>query len=194
MSLCRAQTSMPPKKQNRKKLDLTHLAGLTTSAAPESDKPNQELSDSSAQDSSETADEASNRLPLKSESVEQSVAKDSEATTEESATAKPEAAPSPHEDVELSDRRQEVKKPQRSEVKSSKILSSVTNTNGEVFKPGDQILAKSPWGARVPVEIKTVYQDSEGNDWAHYLPNEEQLPSGWSWLGGCTRATLLLKA
>lgn len=184
---------MPPKKQNRKKLDLTHLAGLTTSAAPESDKPNQELSDSSAQDS-ETADEASNRLPLKSESVEQSVPQDSEATTEESATAKPEAAPSPHEDVELSDRRQEVKKPQRSEVKSSKILSSVVNANGEVFKPGDQILAKSPWGARVPVEIKTVYQDSEGNDWAHYLPNEEQLPSGWSWLGGCTRATLLLKA
>jgi hypothetical protein len=184
---------MPPKKQNRKKLDLTHLAGLTASATSEQDKPNQELSDSSAQDSSETSDDASNRSPLKSD-VEQFVPQDSAATTEESATAKPEAAPSPDEDVELSDRRQEIKKPLLSEFKSSKMLSCVTNTNGEVFKPGDKILAKSPWGARVPVEIKTVYQDSEGNAWAHYLPTEEQLPSGWSWLGGCTRATLLLKA
>lgn len=189
---------MPPKKQNRKKLDLTHLAGLTSRVTPEPEKPNQELSDSSAQDSSETSDDASNRLPLKSESVEPSVPQDSEVTAEESAeesaTAQPEAEPSSHEDVDLSDRRQEIKKPLRSEFKSSKMLSSVTNADGEVFKPGDKILAKSPWGARVPVEIKTVYQDSEGNDWAHYLPNEEQLPSGWSWLGGCTRATLLLKA
>lgn len=188
--MCRAHTSMPPKKQTRKKLDLTNLAGLASSITPEPDKPHHESSDSSTQDT-QTPDDASESSSV-NENIEPSVSQDSTVTTEELA-AEPEAAHTV-EDVEPNARPQEFKKVLRSETKPLKTLSSVTNANGEVFKPGDKILAKSPWGARVTAEIKTVYQDSEGNDWVQYLPNEEQLPSGWSWLGGCSRATLLLKA
>jgi len=73
-------------------------------------------------------------------------------------------------------------------------LESTTNASDEVFKPGDKIRVKAPWGDSAIAEIVTLYQDSSGSNWAYYIPFEPSLPPNWSWLGGCTRASLLVKS
>jgi len=73
-------------------------------------------------------------------------------------------------------------------------LESTTNTSDEIFRPGDKIRVKAPWGDSAIAEIVTLYQDSSGSNWAYYIPFEPSLPPNWSWLGGCTRASLLVKS
>jgi len=86
------------------------------------------------------------------------------------------------------------KKPQSSQSKDLKTLESVTNAAGEVFKAEDRIQVEAPWRDSAVAEIVTLYQDLSGGDWASYLPIEPSPPTNWSWLGGCTRASLLVKS
>lgn len=70
-------------------------------------------------------------------------------------------------------------------------LASTTNAAGEVFKVGDQILAKAPWGERALAEIVMIYEGSDGT-WVEYKPIE-QLLEGWSWERGIVMAAQLGK-
>lgn len=106
--------------------------------------------------------------------------------------AQEEPAPTPVEEAPT-DSRQWERRPQRPQVKPLKTLAQATNEAAEVFKPGDKIQAKAPWGTIAIAEITTLYEDESGNAWAQYIP-AEPLPDKWSWLGGCTRAVLLKKA
>ena len=85
------------------------------------------------------------------------------------------------------------KKPQSSQSKDLKTLESVTNAAGEVFETGDRIQVEAPWGDSAVAEIVTLYQDLSSGDWASYIPFETSPPNNWSWLGGCSRASLLVK-
>lgn len=73
-------------------------------------------------------------------------------------------------------------------------LESTTNASNEIFRPGDKIWVKAPWGDIAIAEIVTLYQDLAGKNWAYYVPFEPILPPDWGWLGGCTQASLLVKS
>lgn len=79
-------------------------------------------------------------------------------------------------------------KPRKSSSKLDKILEAA-NANGEIFKPGDKIMVRSPWCSQVEVEITGFYRGANGSIFAQFVP-EESLPN-WSWEKGCIRAELL---
>lgn len=81
-----------------------------------------------------------------------------------------------------------------SQSNSLKMLESTTNASNEIFRPGDKIRVKAPWGDIAIAEIVTLYQDLAGNNWAYYVPFEPLLPPDWGWLGGCIQASLLVKS
>lgn len=83
-------------------------------------------------------------------------------------------------------------RPKRAEVKPLQVLDNATNQAGEVFNVGDKIQVTSPWGGPAIAEITAFYQDTKGNAWARYIPNESR--EGWDWLDGCILAVLLEKA
>lgn len=173
---------MPSKKKNHKKLDLSHLSSIQPSVSPLADKPVEEQPEApaptppaSVEDPTPIQEEPAPKL----ETVEES-------PQEVPAPALVEEAPTDNE------RRYETKKPQRSLSKPLKTLQSATNGAGEVFNLGDKILPKAPWGTRALAEITAIYEDNQGDAWVQYLPVEE-VPDGWSWLGGVTRAELLIK-
>ena len=120
-----------------------------------------------------------------------SIAPDTSAQVSNEATADEEQAPV-SEAAAAVDRRQFDRIPKRSEFKPVPVLESASNTDSEIFNQGDTILVKAPWGVRATVQITAFYQDDSGNAWAQYSASE--CPPGWSWLGGCVRAALLVKA
>src|SRR4028119_1557138 len=122
---------MAPKKQSRRKLDLTNLASLNTNITPEPEKTVEE--------------QPTVEQPATSEAVDTPV----------SPPEKP--APVPSEEAPA-ERRQFDKKPQRAEVKPIKTLESVTNSAGETFKPGDKIQLMAPWGKRAIAGTTVVDQ------------------------------------
>ena len=175
-----------PKKKTSKKFDLSHLASLSQSVAREPletpleppKAPTQDIPPVSAQEEppnspapviiSAQPEEEPEQIPV-------------------------EETPAPPQEEAPTNRRYFDKKPYRKEIKPVKTLESATNTEEEVFQPGDKILVKAPWGGNALAEITVIYQDESGNAWAHYLPLES-VPSDWSWLGGCSRSSLLMKA
>lgn len=86
---------------------------------------------------------------------------------------------------------QRPRRPERPEVKPLIELSQVTSSSGEVFKTGDKIAVRAPWGGGAIAQIASLYQDSTGCDWASYIPSESR--PDWSWDRGCIRAALLMK-
>ncbi len=168
---------MPSKKKNHKKLDLSHLSTISPSVSPLADKP--------VEEQPETLAPVKDPTPIQEEPT----------ATPEAVKESPQEVPAPalvQEAPTDNERRYEPKKPQRS-FKPLKTLQSANNSAGEVFQVGDKILPKSPWGTRALAEITAIYEDNEADVWVQYLPIEE-VPNGWSWLGGVTRAALLLKA
>ncbi|HEY9638505.1 MAG TPA: hypothetical protein V6D14_34290 [Coleofasciculaceae cyanobacterium] len=177
-----------PKKKTSKKFDLSHLASLSQSVAREPletpleppKAPTQDIPPVSAQEEppnspapviiSAQPEEEPEQIPIPVEET-----------------------PAPPQEEAPTNRRYFDKKPYRKEIKPVKTLESATNTEEEVFQPGDKILVKAPWGGNALAEITVIYQDESGNAWAHYLPLES-VPSDWSWLGGCSRSSLLMKA
>lgn len=173
-----AIASMPSKKKNHKKLDLSHLSTIQPSVSPLGDKP--------VEEQPETPASVKDPTPIQEEP----------APTPEIVEKSPQEEPPPalvKEAPNDNERRYETKKPQRVSFKALKTIESATNSAGEVFKLGDKILPKSPWSTRALAEITAIYEDNQGDVWVQYLPLEE-VPDGWSWLGGVTRAALLLKA
>ncbi|MGB7444625.1 MAG: hypothetical protein WA919_26460 [Coleofasciculaceae cyanobacterium] len=83
-------------------------------------------------------------------------------------------------------------KPKHLEVKQLKKLESANNKFGDRFEGGDKITVIPPWGGQAVVEITDFYQDHSGNAWARFTASEA--PPGWTWLGGCLRASRLIKA
>ncbi|MBE9149060.1 hypothetical protein [Coleofasciculus sp. LEGE 07092] len=83
-------------------------------------------------------------------------------------------------------------RPKRPDKEPPRKVTEVTNEAGEVFKFGDQISVKAPWGGQATAQIASFYQDNEGNRWVQYNPLTS-MPN-WSWDGGCTRAKILQKA
>ena len=193
----KAIASMPSKKKKPKKLDLSHLSTLQPSVSPLADKPVEEqppsvspLADKPVEEQPETPAPVPVKDPTPIQE-EPTTTPETLETVEES----PQEVPAPaliKEAPTDNERPYEPKKPQRS-FKPSKTLPSTTNGAGEVFKLGDKILPKSPWGTRALAEITAIYEDNQGDAWVQYIPIEE-VPDGWSWLGGITRAELLLKA
>ena len=84
------------------------------------------------------------------------------------------------------------KKPQVIDIQPRKTLIEISNQAGEVFKVGDQIKVKAPWGGTAIAEIANFYHDNDGNPWVQYNPRDV-MPK-WTWHRGCTRASLLEKA
>jgi hypothetical protein len=169
-----------PSKKKLNNLDLTNLDTIKPIVSPEP----------SPETPPETSPETSPETPLEASPPAQPPLKSETLITPP--TPPQENRPSPPSEDIPPIRRQFDRKPQRSEVKPLKTLSSATNEAGEVFNPGDKILAKAPWGKRALAEITTIYEDESGSAWAQYLP-AEAVPENWSWLGGSTRASLLLK-
>ncbi len=84
------------------------------------------------------------------------------------------------------------KKPQVIDIQPRKTLVEISNQAGEVFKVGDPIKVKAPWGGTAIAEIANFYHDNDGNAWVQYNPRDS-MPK-WTWNRGCTRARLLEKA
>ncbi|MCP2729339.1 hypothetical protein [Limnofasciculus baicalensis] len=84
------------------------------------------------------------------------------------------------------------KKPQVIDIQPRKTLVEISNQAGEVFKVGDPIKVKAPWGGIAIAEIANLYHDNDGNAWVQYNPRDS-MPK-WTWNRGCTRASLLEKA
>ncbi|HBL12065.1 MAG TPA: hypothetical protein DD379_11770 [Cyanobacteria bacterium UBA11162] len=83
------------------------------------------------------------------------------------------------------------RRPQRPRPQPIQTVPEATNQEGEVFKPGDKISVKAPWGGQAIAEIASFYVDNHGGVWAQYNPLS-CIPK-WTWNGGCTRANLLQK-
>jgi hypothetical protein len=175
------------KKKNSKKLDLSHLASLGKGVTPEPLEAPLKPPNPPTQENTP--------LPPLEEPVNSPAPAivPPDPPQDKPASVPVEEAPTlPQEDAPTY-RRQFDKKPQRKEIKPLKTLESVTNATGEVFQLGDKITVKAPWGGIAIAEITIIYQDESGNAWANYLPLES-VPPDWSWLGGCTRTSLLVKA
>lgn len=71
-------------------------------------------------------------------------------------------------------------------------IETVSNAEGEAFSTGDKIVVTAPWGEKAIAQITNLYQ-SPSATWAQYQPAVEELPTGWSWLGGVCRAESLMK-
>ena len=71
-------------------------------------------------------------------------------------------------------------------------VETISNIDGEAFSTGDKILVTAPWGEKAIAQITSLYQ-SPSDTWAQYQPVAEELPTGWSWLGGVCRAESLVK-
>ncbi len=174
------------KKKNSKKLDLSHLASLSQSVPPEPLETPLQPPKAPVQDSTPVPPQAEppNRpAPMIIPAQPQA----------EAASILVEEAPAPSQGEAPTNRRYFDKRPQRKEIKPVKTLESTTNATEEVFQSGDKILVNAPWGGKAIAEITLIYQDESNNAWAHYLP-VEAVPSNWSWFGGCTRSSLLVKA
>lgn len=83
------------------------------------------------------------------------------------------------------------KQPERPKPKKLQLLNSATNIDGEIFHSGDKITVSSPWGDRAIAEIVNFYADDSGCAWASYKPLVAK--PGWTWDGGCMRASRLRK-
>ena len=83
-------------------------------------------------------------------------------------------------------------RPQRPKPQPIQTVPEATNEAGELFKAGDKINVKAPWGGVAIAEIVSFYLDNHGGVWAQYHPLS-CIPK-WTWNGGCTRAHLLQKA
>jgi hypothetical protein len=176
----------PGTKKQSKKIDLTHLADgissrtpLADSIPPEPEKPTEESATPSIPISNEVQPSVEDKIIVP--------------TPENSATVKSDASPTSLKEPEPNQRPHIESKPQRAEIKTLQTLSEATNAKSEVFQTGDKILVRAPWGATAVAEIVTLYQDNNGEAWAHYLPTES-IPPNWSWLSGCIRVPLLIKA
>jgi hypothetical protein len=112
---------------------------------------------------------------------------------ESSVTPKERPTARPTESSTYAEGHKPFRRPQRLQYKPPTTLENATNAAGELFQLGDQVSVKAPWGEKAVARIDTIYQDESGTVWAHYLPIDS-IPENWSWLGGCTRANLLVKA
>lgn len=194
-----------PSKKKRKNLDLTNLDTIKPLVAPEPPETAQRplKSETSATPPSppqeEPAPVTTEEAPAPHRQVEEEASAPRRQLEGEAPAPRrqvEEEASAPRRQLEEeapAPRRQFDRRPQRSEVKPVKTLSSTTNDAGEVFQPGDKILAKAPWGKKALAEITSLFEDDSGTAWAQYMP-VEAIPENWSWLGGCARANLLVKA
>lgn len=191
---------MSPKKKNRKKpdsepqkLDLTNFVALKTDsvAKPEktidSNESNLVSKSDEANPSPQASDNAATSENLTPPKVI-SIASPTASTQEKPERGEPASAAS--FEASTAAPRPAYRKPFRPESKPLQILETATNDVGEVFKSGDKILARSPWGTREAAEIVSIYQDKEGHAWAQYVPTEP-VPPNWTWLGGYVRVNLL---
>lgn len=71
-------------------------------------------------------------------------------------------------------------------------VAEAANPEGVVFKAGDQILVRAPWGDEAVAEVTVFYQLNPESVVAQFIPKSEK--SGWIWEGGCIRAELLRPA
>ncbi|MEB3826985.1 hypothetical protein [Phormidium sp. CCY1219] len=63
------------------------------------------------------------------------------------------------------------------------------NSEGEEFHAGDEILVNGCFGLPVSATINRLYQDSSGEAWASFQPNEEEAAKGV--VGGCVHSSFL---
>ncbi|MGL5083434.1 MAG: hypothetical protein ACRC8A_18290 [Microcoleaceae cyanobacterium] len=68
-------------------------------------------------------------------------------------------------------------------------LTEVKTPEGIVFKVGDGILVRAPWGNPAEAEITIFYQINPEEVFAHFVPKESK--EGWTWEGGCICTALL---
>ncbi|NET51803.1 MAG: hypothetical protein F6K09_24820, partial [Merismopedia sp. SIO2A8] len=61
-----------------------------------------------------------------------------------------------------------------------KHQETVTNAFGIIFKAGDLIEVRSPWGTNTIAQIESIFLSPTGKTWIHYLPQQD-CPQGWNW-------------
>jgi len=176
---------MPSKKQTRRKLDLTHLGSLNSSATPEPAKVEPEKVEPAKVEvvKVEPAKVEVVKVEPQKPVEEEPVASEAvETPVPPAVAAEPEAKADAAAENQQFDRR-----PHRYEPKPLQTLETATNAAGESFKLGDKIQLFAPWGQKAIAEVSLIYQDESQNVWVQYFPIEE-IPPNWTWLGGCTRA------
>lgn len=138
-------------------------------------------------------------LPLPSKQVDEAVVEvGSHSTESPPVPTEEEETPVPVSQVEPSPQPAPISKPVPSPVpkpdspKPAITLETISNADGEAFSAGDKILVTAPWGEKAIAQITSLYQ-SPSDTWAQYQPIAEELPTGWSWLGGVCRAESLVR-
>lgn len=193
-----------PKKKATKKLDLSHLALLKSSTPEPLENPEEPPKAPTSQESSSHSplpelpktptQEESASVPSPVEPPNRPTSVITPTPPQEEPASEPvgETPASSFQEDTFNNHRYFDRKPQRKEIKPIKTLESAFNAADEVFQAGDKIVVKAPWGGKAIAEIALLYQDDGGTAWAQYLPLES-IPPNWSWLGGCTRTSLLMK-